>query len=467
MNATQKTYLKELITIAVALLIAFLPPPAGLEQNAMIFMGILIWAILNWFLNTMPTYASGLIMLAMFALTGLTSFQSAFAPFATSVVWLILAVLLIGTAVSKSGLLSRVCLLIMKICSPTFHGQVLALLGGGCLLGPLMPSTSAKVAIAGPFATRIGELLGLEKRSKGMNGMFLAMETGFCLLAPMFITCSFWAYLVTGALTEEEGAMFTFLGWFQAMLPWSIVVLVGCYFAIVLMYRPEKKTALDRGDVEKMLADLGPLNRNEKITIVILVICLACWILERTINVSAVIPAVLAVGILTFLKVLTPKDLNSTNWGLILFVGESTGISSVVSAVGMDSWLAEKMGPVISAFSSSPFLFIFAVCIAVLLVRFFLVGGSSVIVLFMVLLTPVCQAAGINPWVVGTIAYVMNQPWFLRYENPPFNGGFEAAGGDDVLDFNGTIPYCAVFHIIALLGLFACVPFWKGMDILP
>lgn len=467
MDKTKKNYLKEIVTIIIGVVIAMAPVPEGLDRTCMIFSGILVWAILNWFVNTMPTWASGLIMCGLFALLKVTSFTTAFSPFSGTTVWLILAVILIGSAVSKSGLLSRICLNIMKICPPTFKGQTFALLCGGCIIGPLMPSTAAKVAVAGQFATRIGELLGFEKRSKGMNGMFCAMETGFCLMAPMFITCSFWAYQITGALTAEESAPFTFVGWFKAMLPWSLLVVVLSYVAIVLLYQPKEKVKTDRKDIEKLLTELGPLKRDEKITIAVLLTCLVCWVLERTIDVSAVIPAVIAVGVLAFFKVLNAGDLKGANWGLVIFIGCSTSISTVVTAIGMDTWLSSVLGPIISAFTSNHYLFVLVVTIAVLLVRFILVSGAAVIVLFMVLLTPVCQAAGINPWVVGIIAYVMNQPWFLRYQNPPFLGGYESAGGDEKLDFNETVKFCAAFHVIALLGLFLCVPFWEGMGIMP
>ncbi|MBO5492100.1 MAG: anion permease [Pyramidobacter sp.] len=465
-NTDKSRYFKELVTVVIGIAIALLPPPAGLEAKAMIFLGILAWAVMNWVITPMPTYASGLIMLALFALFKLVPFPRAFGAYSGGIVWLILCVLLIGTAVSKSGLLSRVCLMIMKICPPTFRGQMLALLAGGCLIGPLMPSTTAKVAIAGPFATRIGELLGLKERSRGLNGLYLAMQTGFCLMAPMFITCSFWGYLLTGQLSAEEGALFTFIGWFKAMLPWSVFTLVASYISLVVLYRPSENVGMDRASVQKMLDDLGPMKRDEKITILVVLACLACWVLERQIGVAAVIPAVLAIGVLTFLKVLTPKDLNGTNWGLVLFVGQCSIISSIIAAVKLDTWLAAQLGPVIGNFASNPYLFITAIAAAVMLVRL-LIYGSSVIVLFMVLLTPVCHAAHVNPWVAGIISYVMMQTWFMRYMNPPFLGAFEAAGGDAKLDYNGTLPYCFVFHAIALIGLLVCVPFWKGMGILP
>ncbi len=467
MSDEKKLYLKELAAAAAGIIIALSPPPAGLEQRAMYFAGITVWTILNWILNTMPAFAPGLLMLALFDLTKTTTFAKAFSSFHGTTVWLVLAVLLIGTAISKSGLLFRLCLMIMSIFPPTFRGQAAALIGAGIVIGPTMPSIVAKTAIAGPFATRIGELLGFEKRSRGMNGMFLAMVTGFALLAPMFITCSIWAYQITGFLSPEEAVPFSFGGWFRLMLPWTAAAAVLSYLAVIIMYSPKNSKPVTRSDIQSMLKSLGPMKRDEKITAAVLSASLILWILERKIGVAAVTTALIAAGILIFTKVIGVRELKNVNWDLIIFIGASTAISAVIEDVGMDIWLADLLRPVISPFASNPYIFITAVSIAVLLVRFAITSGTAVIVLFMTLLTPVCHAAGISPWIVGITTFIMNHPWFVRYQNPSLNGAFDAAGGDDVLDFNAAVPFMALFHVIALIGLFICVPFWKNAGLLP
>ena len=50
-NTTQKKLLWEGIAVALGLIIAFIPAPQGLEQNAMWTLGLLIWAIVNWVSN--------------------------------------------------------------------------------------------------------------------------------------------------------------------------------------------------------------------------------------------------------------------------------------------------------------------------------------------------------------------------------------------------------------------------------
>ncbi len=146
-------------------------------------MGLLIWAIINWVTNVIPDFVCVFIMCCAWVLLGIVPFSTAFGSFSGTTVWLLIAAMGIGAAVTKSGLLARVALCIMRICPPTFKGQVLALLGSGVVIGPFIPSTIAKVSIVGAMATDIGSKLGFENRSKGMSGLWSAMYAGYTLLS--------------------------------------------------------------------------------------------------------------------------------------------------------------------------------------------------------------------------------------------------------------------------------------------
>lgn len=241
-----KKMIWEAISVIAAVIIAFLPPPEGLGKNAMIVIGLLAWAIINWIAKTMPDFIVALIMCCMWVLFGIIPLESALAGYANSTTWLLVGALGFGAAINKSGLLSRVALGAMKICPATFNGQVLALLGAGTIFGPFMPSTTGKVSIAGAMATGIGKQLGFEPRSKGMAGMWCAMYTGFTLNAPIFLTSSFFAYILIGLMPEGDQALFTFGYWLRATLPWGIFVLVISYFLIRFMYSPKEKKEISK-----------------------------------------------------------------------------------------------------------------------------------------------------------------------------------------------------------------------------
>lgn len=74
----------------------------------------------------------------------------------------------------------------MKLFPASFKGQTAGLVVAGNLIGPLIPSVTAKCAIAAPFALGVSNQMGYEKDSKGAAGLFGAMFIGFGVTRPAF-----------------------------------------------------------------------------------------------------------------------------------------------------------------------------------------------------------------------------------------------------------------------------------------
>lgn len=354
-KATRKKIIFEVLAVLAGLAIAFIPAPEGLQQNAMWTMGLLIWAIINWVTNVIPDFVCVFIMCCAWVLLGIVPFSTAFGSFSGTTVWLLIAAMGIGAAVTKSGLLARVALCIMRICPPTFKGQVLALLGSGVVIGPFIPSTIAKVSIVGAMATDIGSKLGFENRSKGMSGLWSAMYAGYTLLSQAVLSASFFSYIIMGLLPENVQAQFSWMFWLKAMLPWLIICTIASYIGIVLLYKPKDAPKLSKQDVTDMMNNLGPMSRDEKITLVVLVICIIFWVLERTLNVPAAVTAVLGMSALLMTGVINPKDYNQRiNWSIIAFMGGAINLATAITTVGIDTWLGNTFGGAMAGLIGNP-----------------------------------------------------------------------------------------------------------------
>lgn len=467
-KTTQKKLLWEGIAVALGLIIAFIPAPQGLEQNAMWTLGLLIWAIVNWVSNAIPDFVCIFIMCCTWVLMGIVPFTTAFNSFSGTTVWLLIAAMGIGAAVTKSGLLARVALCIMRICPPTFKGQVLALLGSGVVIGPFIPSTIAKVSIVGAMATDIGGKLGFENRSKGMSGLWSAMYAGYTLLSQAVLSASFFSYIIMGLLPKDVQAQFSWFFWLRAMLPWLIICTIASYFAICLLYKPQNAPTLSKEDVSAMLDKLGPMSWDEKITLGVLLVCIVLWVLERTLNIPAAVTAVLGMSALLALGVITPKDYNQRiNWSIIAFMGGAINLATAITTVGIDSWLGNTFGGTMAGLISNPYLFVFVIATVALLSRFIIVDMTTDYTLFTVILTPFCLAAGVSPWVAAMAAYCVVYPYFTKYQNINYLAAFNSAGGDEKLEHSMLVPFCLVFHIVSILALTASVPYWQMLGLIP
>ncbi|MGB4304515.1 MAG: SLC13 family permease, partial [Syntrophomonadaceae bacterium] len=201
-----KTLLKAASGIIAGFIIAFQQPPDGLTVQGMQALGIVIGAIIWWVFTVVPEYITAMLMGTLFVLFKLLDFPQAFATFASSTMWLLMAALGLGAAVAKSGLLRRVALLIMSRFPLNFKGQVLGLLGVGLITAPFIPSNNAKVAMLAPLTRAISDAMGYKRKSQAAAGLFGAMFTGVTNVAPVFISASVLGFLVQGFLPPDVRA---------------------------------------------------------------------------------------------------------------------------------------------------------------------------------------------------------------------------------------------------------------------
>ena len=467
-SATERRkFLSELIAIVLGLIVAFTPPPSGLTPKAMWTLALLAWAVINWVLKIMPDFCVILIMCCAWVLLRIVPFTTAFGVFATPTIWLLVGVFGIGIGVTKSGLLKRVALKILKLFPPTFNGQILAMMITGLIIGPAIPSSMAKIAIASPMASSIGETMGFKANSHGMLGLFAATYTGYSLLAPAFISASFFGYMILSLMPENVQQQFSWLFWFEAMIPWCVSVFIGCYFAIKMIYNPGKDASMPKDIIEKQIESLGPMTKNEKITLVVLVICIVFWILESFIKIPAVIPAIMGCVLLIVFNIIDFQDYNTKiAWHIITFAGGVIAIAGVLKAMSLIDWFSTNFGAYMGGFVSNPYIFVILGSIVMFLLRFIIVDHMTAFTLFIIILSPFCLNAGISPWIAGIIAYVNIMPFVTFYQNIQFVVAYQAFGGEAVIEYKRTISFYFVYMIINICALLVSVPYWKLLGLI-
>lgn len=464
---TVKKIIFEVITIIVAVIIANLPIPDGLDRNGLLALAILAWAVLNWILNTMHDFIVVMIMCCVFVILKVTTFEVAFSAFSGTTYWLLLGALGLGCAIVKSGLITRLSLYCMKIMPPTFFGQTLAMFISSLFVGPLIPSTSAKVAILAPMTISIGEKLGYEKKSKGMFGIWSAMYFSFSQIAPFFISSSFLGYVTLSFLPENVSAEFTYLKWIQSMLIWGIVMYVLGFIAINLLYKPKESQKLDKTDINRMLKEMGPVSKQEKSVMAVILVCLVFWMLERTLGINASITSVMGFSVLLATGQVTPQDFNTKiNWTFLTFVGGAVSLAAVLGKVGVDKWIGGILEPIMSGVTSNKLLFILTIALITIVTRVVIASVTATMTLLNIIVIPLCISAGINPWIGSIVIYTFCHQFFFKYQSPTTVGAFAAANGDETLGWGYVSKFNIVVLVVELLAVLASMPFWSLLGLM-
>lgn len=485
--------------VAVALAL----PAAGLAPQAARAMGILVWAIVWWVLRVFPEMVTAFIMAVLFVAVAGVPVGTVFASFSGETWWLLFAAFGLGVGMKESGLTTRIAHVVLAKFPATFKAQAAAIIASGTVIGPLIPSMSAKLAVITPLSFGIGESLGYAPKSREMNGLFLASLTGVRTVGPLFISACVIGYALLAFYPEDVQARFNMVGWFLAALPWFLIVTIVNYAVIVLRYGPkgerkdaERRRAARRG-ARKGAAredraagaaapaaatvgmadgagaaprkagddDLGPMSAAEKKMLVIIVATVALWVLEPVHGIPSVAVGLAAVAAFLGLRVCTLRQFRtSLNWESLLFIGTAMGLATVFSYTGIDTWVVELVGPAMQHLAFSPFLFVTGVALVTVALRFVIASEMAFINIFMAFMAPMAVSLGINPWVVGFAVYAMVNPWFLMYQNPIYMAAFYSVDGR-MVDHAPMAAYCGIYLAICLIGLLASVPYWLATGV--
>ncbi|MGI6072271.1 MAG: SLC13 family permease [Lachnospiraceae bacterium] len=464
----KKTIAGVLGIVAFVVIGFVLPAPASLAEavsgfdysgrQGMIAIAALLLAIIWWIGMVIPAWCTALILQCVWVVVAGINFSLVFSAFSKTSFWLVIGAFMLATVVTKTGLLKRISLNLMKLFSPTYKGQSLALILIGTICSPLMPSTTAKAILGAKIATSSSNLLGYADNSKGRVGLFIAAFSGFSLTGTFFISASFLSASVLGSIPEEY-ARVSWIQWFIAMIPIAVCILVGMFLAVRILYKPTGKASFSKEDSRRMCSELGKMSKSEKIATGILVFCLFFWILESFIGVHSAVIAVIG-GVLCFcFKVLEPDDIKTgLPWDFIIFMGVVLNMGEVFTKTGLGDWLQAIIYP-LTGIMTNKTIFVLVVFLVAVAMRFVLNSQAATITISLCVFSPLSITLGINPFITGLVVYSAVAVWIAFYQNPTYLAGFEAMEG--TIRHSSTVKAGICYLVVALIGCLVSIPYWS------
>lgn len=496
-----------------------------LSLQAIGALGVLSCCIVWWIAGLFPEFVTALIMAAAFVVGCQVPTTTVFSAFASSTWWLLVAAFALGFGMQKSGLMARMAAAVLRIFPNTFNMQAAGLIATGTLVGPFIPSLSAKATMLAPLSMGISDSLGYERKGRQATGLFLAMFTGIRTVGPAVISSSIIGYGLLATLPADVAAQFPMANWFLCMLPWFVFVMMANYVAIVLMFGPKREThskagsddatgdvavATDTGNPaansantnatsasaregtvveagmtapEKvaakatMSADAAtqpsrkqtthtPMTSAEKRMAAIMGICVLLWVTEPLHAVPSHIVAIAAMVAMLAFGVVDAKQLRQgIAWDSLIFIGCVLGLADVFAALGIDRWIIGSCTPAFAALAQNPYLFVVGICLATIALRFVIVSEMAYINIFMAFMVPVALTLGISPWIIGVCVYAVVNPWFVLYQNPIYLSAYYATEGK-MAKQSSSAAYCAIYLAICIAGLFVSVPLWQSLGLM-
>ena len=342
--------LKTISPLFVGSVLWVLGPPIGLNAKAYLMFIIFISTILSILIRTLPMATSVLIGLLITIVTDLMTLKKALMGFGDSTTWLVVIAFLIAGVIIDTGLGKRVALICIDRIGRTIIGLGYALCTAELLLGPLVPSNTARGGgIIAPIVDSISRSLGSSPEDAPESaGEYLHLVGAHANLitAAMFLTGMAANPLIARAALDVYDIEFDWATWALGGIIPGLAGLVG--LPILMKYlSPPTIGSIDsiRSEVKSKIRELGPWTFREKGTITILLFMLILWITKAFHGLGTTTVALLGLISILSLKVSSWEKLvrNHRAWDTLIWLGGLLTLATGLKDTGFILWFANLM----------------------------------------------------------------------------------------------------------------------------
>jgi DASS family divalent anion:Na+ symporter len=164
---------------------------------------------------------------------------------------------------------------------------------------------------------------------------------------------------------------------------------------------------------------------------------------------------------------LTVQDLvTKTNWPLIILIGALLGISAQMGPLGVNTWLAGVLKPILSPLLVSPWIFLPFLVVFICLVRLIVISNVALIAITFAIFGPLVESAGISLYVLLCVMYFTGYCcWVFGHQSPLITSCL-AAGGNKYVTQKEFGRASLMSMACCLVAYTLSIPIWRMMGLI-
>jgi DASS family divalent anion:Na+ symporter len=342
-----------IITVAIGLIIWFIPPPEGVKPDAWHLLAIFLATIIGIILKAASMGTLCMIAIALVALTGVLapgnpakSITLALRSFGDKVIWLIGISFFIARGFIKTGLGSRIAYIFIKLFGKSPLGLAYSLGAADLMLAPAIPSNTARGGgIIYPIMKSMSMSLGSmpdKPETHRKVGSYLTLNSYYMNLVTS-------AIFLTGTASNpmcqkfaaDMGIHFSWMSWFWAAIVPGIASMIIIPFFLYKIFPPELKTTPEAPAMAtEKLKEMGAIKKNEWLMLLAFVILLVLWVTGDLFKIDATTTAFIGLSILLLTQVLTWEDVKAEKgaWDTIVWFATLVMMAGSLNELGFIPW---------------------------------------------------------------------------------------------------------------------------------
>jgi sodium-dependent dicarboxylate transporter 2/3/5 len=331
---------------------------------------IALWMIIWWIFEAIPIFATALLPMILFPVTGVFSLVDATSPYASPIIFLFMGGFMLALAMEKHQLHRRIALSLIRLTGTNANGIILGFMLATAVLSMWISNTATAVMML-PIALSVVKLLEFsENQFSGFNrfktALFLSIAYSANVGGMATIIGTPPNVVLVGLVKSILNIEIGFSNWLIIGIPSTAVMLFLIYQMLtkILFRHGIKKIEKAELFIGQELKKLGNWSKEEKWVAIIFSITAFCWIAKSQINsllgadiLNDTVTA-MSGGMATFLVPLNKsgkmlmnwEDMKNLPWGILILFGGGMVLAKAMEEAGF----VDMIGEAISQYQNIP-----------------------------------------------------------------------------------------------------------------
>lgn len=341
-NGRKSLAVKWGVSLGIPAVIALIPCSEVYTPEIKSFLAITAAAIFICAFELMNNLMLGILMPFAYNLFKTAPAEAVYSGWTGTVPYITLACLVLAVILEECGLLKRISLFCINKTGGSYRGVCFGLLISGIICS-LITGCSVQFVWAA-LAYGVCRTLKL-KPSLAAGGVMLSAAMGTATVNAMVPHPMYMGMLTSLASTPEDPVTCGWTEWFLYIAPGILFLIAYLWFMLKFVV---KKVELEaKEEFEHQYKELGPVTKNEKKALVVLVVMLLFLATSQLTGIDTSLPILIAPW-LFFLPGFNMADgdtVKKVNLGMVFLTAGFLSVGSVASAVGIDKFITDAIVP--------------------------------------------------------------------------------------------------------------------------